>query len=301
MGTHYRLTCSFDSVPDTGGSGGGPNKNIWAHPEPQAVFGMNSNFVYGANVQVACPVNFQLALGSNLQICINPIAFQTLLGDGGALQAAKFHSWLGSGQGGNMQFTMGTSANFVMGQIYDINIGPRRLTIDIHDMTLVGTVTKALGIAMILVVVVFVLAYALVAEDDARAVFVALFQLTVQALLVNLMDLQGLYDMMDKKTKKALNDAFDTSVDPPADPPKMDPAIVALAQIAAGPPPPPPFEAAFAAANDAAKTDEGQAALGHLVFTGWALAIAIPVIFEIVGEIRLNNPNPPDATGYGTF
>jgi hypothetical protein len=83
MTTLSARTMAFDGIPGTGGSGcGGPNKNLYPKPEPQAMLGLNSTVVYGSNVQIAFPTNFQLALGSNLQVCINPNAWQTLYMDG---------------------------------------------------------------------------------------------------------------------------------------------------------------------------------------------------------------------------
>jgi hypothetical protein len=299
MRTRLCVTFVFDNAPLTGGSGGGgPNKGIWGHPEPQSILGYNSTFVYGTNAQIACPVNFQLAFGSNLQLCINPIAFQTLCGDAGTTQNAEYQSWLGSGQGGNMQFTMGTSANFVMGQIYDINIGPRRITIDIHALTMAGTASKALGLALIIVVAVFVLGYAFIPDDDLRALFVGVFQITVGVFLINLMDLQGLYRAMDEKGKKAINETFGADVDPPKDAKAI--VLDTLARLAAGVPPPP--ESAFLAALEAAETDEGKATAQHLACAGVAIAWIIPGILIIIGETRLSHPEEnPNATGFDTF
>ena len=84
MGTLSARSAAFGGAHGTGGSGGGgPNKNLFPKPEPQAVLGVNSAVVYGSNVQMAFPTNFQLALGTNLQVCINPNAWQTLCMDGG--------------------------------------------------------------------------------------------------------------------------------------------------------------------------------------------------------------------------
>src|SRR5260370_42028704 len=113
MRAHKARAIVSGRSPATGGSGGGgPNKNLYPKPEPQAMLGLNSTVVYGSNVQIAFPTNFQLALGSNLQVCISPNAWQTLYGEGKLTMPSEFGRLLGSGLGGNMQLTMGTSANF---------------------------------------------------------------------------------------------------------------------------------------------------------------------------------------------
>jgi len=296
MGTHYCLTITFDSVPTTGGSGGdaAPNKNIWAHPEPQATFGMNSNFVYGANVAVACPLNFQVALGSNVQICINPTAFETLFGDGATSWSGPsyYHQILGSGPGGNMQFTMGTSANFVVGQIYDINLGPRRITLDLHNQTMLSTLTKGLTLAIMLEVIVFVFAYGLIQDDDWRAGFVIAFQVVTQILLMVVMDVQGLYYQMDNNARTLFNQAFQAHVSPPGEgetppPDAIQPDMDDFLSTMASPVPP--------------NTSPAYAALGMLEAMAFVVIMLMPVLFEIHSETKLHHPNPPDATGGDTF
>src|SRR5215469_3366232 len=59
-------TITVGGFPGAGGSGGGPNTSeFWPQPDPLAIFGLNSEVFYGANFQIAMPLNFQMALGSN--------------------------------------------------------------------------------------------------------------------------------------------------------------------------------------------------------------------------------------------
>src|SRR5262245_28722006 len=79
--------------------------------QPQGLLGLNSVVVFGENLQVAVPLNHQLAVGSNLQICINPLGLAAGVPTFPA--GAVSSGILGGGIGGNMQFTIGTSANVV--------------------------------------------------------------------------------------------------------------------------------------------------------------------------------------------
>jgi hypothetical protein len=193
----------------TGGSGGGgPDKNIWTQPEPQGLLGLNSTVVYGSNVQVAFPINFQMAFGSNLQICISPNAWRSLYGDAAGTAPSATNRLLGSGMGGNMQLTMGTSANFVIGQSFDINLGPRRITLDVHDKEGIHKCVSVLGTIIIGVAAVFLIAYAAIDDDDGRAALLILFQPAMQILLFLLMDIETIYNKMDAAYKSTLDQVF---------------------------------------------------------------------------------------------
>jgi hypothetical protein len=192
---------------------------------------------------------------------------------------------LGAGGGGNMQFTMGTSANFVIGQVYDINIGPRRITLDLHNKTLNQPVVKYMALAIMLVVTVFVLAYGLLGHDDVRAALLMNFQVTVQILLILIMDVQGLYNKMDFNAKKIFNDAFQQHVDHPKVEKGPDPLKDVAIDLKN-------FPDTITAAPTSLK--------GELIATGIIVAMLLPVILEIVGEIKLHDTNP-NATGYDTF
>ena len=274
MKTLIARTTAFGRAPGTGGSGGGPNKGLYPKPEPQALLGLNSTVVYGSNVQIAFPINFQMAIGSNLQICISPNAWATLYADSPAATLPhNLNDLLGSGLGGNMQLTMGTSANFVMGQVFDINLGPQRITLDVHKNSLQSLI-KLLGTVAMAAAGVFLIAYAASPDDDARSILCMAFQLLMQGLILALMDTKKIYLAMDKTNQDTLNQSF--GWDPNT---KTGPTF--------------------------ADTFGGTSALGEaLVVTAVSAAMILPVLLEIGGEIRLaqpDDPNPGDGPHIGTI
>jgi type VI secretion system secreted protein VgrG len=175
---------TIGSLPGGGGSGGGGPDPYDPMPPPQAtgLWGMNAAMVYGENLQVATGLNHQVALGQNLQVCINPggLAAGVTLAPG----SADVSGALGSGLGGNMQLTIGTSANFVIGREFDINLGPAKITVEAGkyhpDSTLI---CKVLGISYS----AWVLAYACTNDNKARSYLTLASQLLIEALLVFLM------------------------------------------------------------------------------------------------------------------
>jgi type VI secretion system secreted protein VgrG len=204
-------TITVGAFPHGGGSGGGPNTStFWPQPDPISIFGVNSTVVYGGNFQVAMPLNYQLALGSNLQICINPAAFATIFPSGTPILPHDAAQVLGSGLGGNMQLTLGTSANFVMGQIFDINVGPRRIQIDADSGTPFQVAALKIGVALSSVIVVFLLAYGLLENDAERAGLLITLQVTTQVLLMALMDFQRLHGQLDDNKHGIYDSIFKT-------------------------------------------------------------------------------------------
>ena len=201
---------SVGRLPGTGGSGGGPNKPAWP-VEPNSVFGINSVVVYGGNFQIAAPFNLQMAVGSNLQICVNPFTLAAVFpeGDPTPPSSAGVAQFLGSGLGGNMQFTLGTSANVVMGQSFDINLGPRRIVVDAHDKTQVKPLTIALAWTMTGIITLFLILYAALSDNDQRAALLISLQIALQIILGIIMDQERLmYHQIDDKTKKAVYEVF---------------------------------------------------------------------------------------------
>jgi hypothetical protein len=120
-------------IPVTGGSGGGfDGGNTLSAPPPQGIIGMNSMVTYGDQFQCAGPVSHQVTIGQNLQMCI---ALGALAGEAldvittpsativaGAAQAI-------GGAMGAMQFTIGASAQFTLGQSFEISVGPPKVEI----------------------------------------------------------------------------------------------------------------------------------------------------------------------------
>ena len=197
----HKTTTVGGGIPGGSGSGGGPDTDLWPQPPVQSVLGLNTMVVYGANFAAAFPLNFQMALGSNLQLCYNPGGLANLVGGTPMPPATDAVSKvIGSGIGGNMQMTMGTSTNFVIGQSYDINIGPKRIVVDVHGT---DTVTKPIIVIawiMMSLTVVFEAGYALLgadaldsyAKDDSRAILVGAYTVLTQVLLMALMAQQKL-------------------------------------------------------------------------------------------------------------
>ena len=207
-------TVTVGRLPGGGGSGGGPD-SLWPTPDPQAVLGVNSIMVYGGNFQMAVPLNVQLALGSNLQICVNPVAYAGAMGSTSHPSAPSptLSQVLGSGTGGNMQFTIGTSTNFVMGQSVDINLGPKKIEIHVGDSAPIGTPCVILGWVFCGLIMSFVVAYGLIHDDEQRALLTLTFQVALQALLLVFMDMHKLYKKVDHTVYLVDKTAFKTTND----------------------------------------------------------------------------------------
>jgi len=206
-------TVTVGGFPGGGGSGGGPSP-FWPQPDPQAIFGVNSAVVYGGNFQIAMPLNFQVAVGSNLQICVNPTGFATMFADGTPPLPPDAAQVLGSGMGGNMQLTLGTSANFVMGQIFDINIGPRRITIEADTGSMFQSASKVIGLILSGVIIAFLIVYGIAEHDAQRAALLLMLQATTQILLAIMMDFQRLYKDTHHKKMPALYRSLFVASDP---------------------------------------------------------------------------------------
>jgi hypothetical protein len=167
-----------------GGSGGGFDAgDNMPEPPPIGVVGLNSVMVYGENLQVAAGLNHQLAVGNNIQICINPLGLAA--GVPGLPAAPALTAALGSGLGGNMQFTVGTSANFVLGQEFDINLGPPKIEVsgpygDHPGTIILCGVLSAAAIA-------WVILYDVLPQDQQRATMAVAFQTLVDALLISIL------------------------------------------------------------------------------------------------------------------
>jgi hypothetical protein len=95
-----------------------------------------------------------------------------------------------------------------MGQSYDINLGPLRIPIDLHDKTLIQAAARQIGITLEVVVFLFLLAYSCAEDDDQRAVLLVALQLILQALLVALMSTQALYQQADQQANGVLKGSY---------------------------------------------------------------------------------------------
>jgi type VI secretion system secreted protein VgrG len=177
-----------------GGSGGGFDAgDTMPEPPPIGVLGLNSVVTFGENFQAAAGLNHQLAVGNNIQMCINPLGLAA--GVPGLPTSPFLTSALGAGLGGNMQFTIGTSANFVLGQEFDINLGPPKIEISgpysDHPATVI--LCGVLGAAA----TAWLILYDALTEDQQRAQLTIAFQALVDGLLIAILGVE-----MTMKTAK---------------------------------------------------------------------------------------------------
>src|SRR5262249_32715255 len=138
-------------------------------------------------LQVAVGLNHQLTIGSNFQICLNPAGL--LANNLWVPGAESFVPIFGSGIGGNMQLTVGTSASLVYGQVFDINLGPERLELKggTHKE---DNISYALCGVLAAVVLIWVVVYATIDGDRERANEAIIFQILIDLILVALMALE---------------------------------------------------------------------------------------------------------------
>jgi hypothetical protein len=217
------LTFLQSEIYHSGGSGGGFDDKDYtpvSHPRPGEVPGLNSTFVYGENLQVAVGINHQLALGNNLQICINPLGLLAGVASLPSTSALPLTGMLGSSVGGNMQFTIGTSANFVLGQSFDINLGPPKIEIKggPGDGNNYGAhiPTDILCGIMGALVLVWVIVYGTNTDDNmatdlTRANSVIFFQFAIEALLTAIMLIEVQLDKLSKESREAIQKAHEAA------------------------------------------------------------------------------------------
>jgi type VI secretion system secreted protein VgrG len=217
-------------LPDGGGSGGSPSTSPlgavsgapWAQPTPQGVFGLSSSMIYGTAFTGSIPLSLQLATGGLLKLVIDPAGFAKA-NTGPTLPTSQIDPFLSGGCTGNVQLTLGSSSNIVMGQAFDIHCGPATRKMERND---VAPITFALGVVLLVLGLAFHLAYALAGigaqpattdsksgapddntQDDWRAVLIIVFQAAVQILLCSLMINETVQDVAHTAAKEALDNA----------------------------------------------------------------------------------------------
>jgi type VI secretion system secreted protein VgrG len=190
-----------------GGSGGGFDAgNTMPEPPPIGVMGLNSTMVFGENLQFAAGLNHQVALGNNVQVCINPAG--TLAGIPGIPAAPGLTAALGGAAGGNMQFTIGSSANFVLGQAFEINLGPPKIKISgpygdhPASIALCGVLSAA--------TIAYTTLYHQLEQDQQRAVLAVAFQGLVDALLISILAVE----MVQKTSNHEIAEGYKTLMHP---------------------------------------------------------------------------------------
>lgn len=221
-------TTTVGSLPGTGGSGGGgPDEDLYQAVEPTAILGMNSVMVYGANIQNACPLNFQMALGNNLQICVNPFGFETQFGMlEGLLLSPAMTQLTGSGLGGNMQLTLGTNSQVTLGQSIQINVGPRPINLGAGPGPFTCPAAVQWGRAIEITTIIFYLAYPCIPDDDVRALLTGAFQLCIQLMVYSLMDFQMMFHSTDEAGKATMRGLYGTDLKAEKDQLPVDESLI---------------------------------------------------------------------------
>jgi hypothetical protein len=167
-------------------------------PQPQAIAGLNSVMVYGENLQVAVGLNHQLAIGSNLQLCVNPSVLEELLH---TPPSPFFSQMCGSGLGGNMQFTVGTSTNVVWGRTFNVTIGPAPAELKNDER---APLMRGCCMLLCIAILVHIIAYGAIEDDNGRATEVLIFQVTIDLLLAIFMACM----LLDRKIKMSTVEAI---------------------------------------------------------------------------------------------
>jgi hypothetical protein len=174
--------------------------------------------VYGENLQCAVGLNHQIAFGNNLQICINPLGL--IAGVPEVPLAPLITAALGSGIGGNMQFTIGSSTSFVLGQSFDINIGPPKIEIKGGPGKAgnknPGNYGKHIATDILCAIVgatvlVWVIVYGCERNDYHRATESMVFQLLVNLLLMAIMEVEILSRQIEDDDDDVLKTLFRTT------------------------------------------------------------------------------------------
>jgi type VI secretion system secreted protein VgrG len=223
-GRHHRQwvpsthVTSVGSLPGSGGSGGGgsggttptPTKTptppsdidspkasgqVFSAPHPQAVLGLSSTTVFGSAFAASAPSSFQLSFGGISKLIVDPVGFWAAFDQSPSPIAAEL---LSSGAFGSAQLVLGTSANMVMGQVYELFIGPPKVQLHTNNWTGFMILAQVMGIIMFALSLVFLIAYGiqgsvsntgkgdLHADDDVRADTVMAFQAVMQLCIFTL-------------------------------------------------------------------------------------------------------------------
>lgn len=249
----------------------------WVQPQPQAVLGLSSSMVYGSAFSSSFPLAFQLATGGLFKLIVDPAGYAGMFPDSMAAPAAgPLLDLFGSGIGGNVQMTLGTTANISMGLAYNIHIG-ETIANKTQNKTAWRVISFIAGGVMAAAAIAFQIAYGIMKRDDDRAALVVAFQIFIQAVLALLMGTENAYYAMDHEINDLLFDIFG-------------------GKLAAS------YEGA-----------EGFVVLQHMAETLVGAAVTpgviLPPILESVGEGHLDqvldrqpsDPNDPSTDGSGAY
>lgn len=247
----------------------------WVQPQPQSVLGLSSSMVYGSAFTSSFPLAFQLATGGLFKLIVDPVGYAGAFPEEmSAPGAGAFLDLFGSGIGGNVQVTLGTTANISMGVAYDMHIGDKIQTKS-QNCTAFRVVSFITGGLLAAGAIVFQIAYGAIAEDDKRAAFVIAFQVLVQSVLALLMGAENAYYAIDKECNDSLFEIFG-----PVLPPPNGPEALAVIQHMAG----------------------------SLLGAALAPGVILPPLLESIGEGHLqqvlsrpNDPSDPSTNGSGAY
>jgi hypothetical protein len=177
-------------------------------PPPTGVLGLNSVMVYGENLQAVTGMSHQIAVGNNVQICVNPAGLAAGVPGLGAAASGILTAAMGSGLGGNMQFTLGASVQFTLGQSIELSVGPPK--IEFHDRYRDHPSCIAFSSLLGAAVILWVSVYAAFKEDHTRATMTIVFELLTDALLGGLMAAAMLEKWFDEDSKQTVDALFKT-------------------------------------------------------------------------------------------
>jgi hypothetical protein len=114
---------------------------------------------------------------------------------------------MGAGMGGNLQFTIGTSANFVWGRQFDIRFGPDKVDVDpAKYSTPVGA--KIMCGLLAATTLAWFIFYATQQSDHDRATWTIAYQSVFDIMMTVLMEIEMLYNQTGMGFLEALKYLF---------------------------------------------------------------------------------------------
>ena len=195
---------------------------VFSAPHPQAVLGLSSTAVFGSAFSASVPSSFQLAFGGLSKLIVDPLGWAMAFfpeGTKGTSVVNPAVELLASGAFGSSQIILGTSANVVMGQIYDIRIGPQPIEIRTHNSTGLMVISLIMGGLLIVLSALFLWAYEAIgsewdkgnlhADDDKRADLVMVAQEVMQLCIFTLIMIYNHHaDDLEGPAIKAMKSVF---------------------------------------------------------------------------------------------
>jgi type VI secretion system secreted protein VgrG len=195
------------NLPGGGGSGGGGNfddGNTMPHPPPLGIVGLNSQMIYGENLQATTGLNFTMGVGNVIQLCINPLGLAAAVSS--IPMPGVLTSLLGSGIGGNVQMTIGANTSITLGPAYNIKCGGTALDLDLNTND--DPVTKWACAILGGVCVLWVILYGAITTDVDRAKLAITFQVLVEVALAAIVALAWAHHNGDRTFTAIMKNLF---------------------------------------------------------------------------------------------